>query len=145
MGGVVRRRLRRAVAVDGLAREHVGDRLVDARHRDFSAERRLIERLHAGDLRVLRAGAAGADADDVHAGADGGDAAALHAVVVGDGLHLDAVGEDNAVKADVLAQDARHNRGGHGRRNPRLDLREEDVRGHDGPGGLLPAERAVGR
>ena len=65
--------------------------------------------------------------------------------MLGDGLHLDAVGEHDAVKADVPAQDAGENLRGHGRGDARLDLREEDVRGHDGPGGLLPAERAIGR
>ena len=55
----------------------------------------------------LVVGEAAAHADGVRAGGDREDAAALDAVGGGDGLHLHAVGDDQAVVAELVAQERR--------------------------------------
>lgn len=71
-----------------------------------------------------------ADADRVGAGGDGEDAAAFDAVDRGDGLHLHAVGDDEPVVAEFLAEQTGEDAPGEGGREVGIQRRDQDVRAH---------------
>ena len=63
----------------------------------------------------------------------GGQHTVDRAVELFDGIHLHAVGDDDAAKAQLFPQEARHDAARHGGGDVlRLDLRKEDVGGHHG-------------
>ena len=87
------------------------------------------ERLERGGLRVV---VAAADQHAVAAGLDRQHRRGGHRVAAGDRLHLEIVAQDDALVAQLLAQEARDD-APRQRRRPRLvERRHEHVRGHDG-------------
>ncbi len=86
-----------------------------------------VAQVHEGVL-VLQAAA---DADGVGAGRDGPHGAGRDAVGAGDGAHLDAVGDDQPVEAQLLAEQPGEDALRHGGRQLGVVRVEQDVRGHD--------------
>ena len=73
------------------------------------------------------------DEHQVDTGFHGSQHAVDRAVELFDGVHLHAVGNDDAAKAQLFPQEARHDAAGHGGGDVlRLDLWKEDVGGHHG-------------
>ena len=91
--------------------------------------------LHGVDQRFERRRllvvASAADQHAVAARFDGEHRGRRHRVLVGDGLHLEIVAQDDPVVAQLLAKQPRHDAAGQGGRTLLVERRNQDVGGHD--------------